>query len=48
MRLDKLFYWLGYNISKHPVTTILLSVCIVGFITSGLMFLSFEVMQIII
>jgi hypothetical protein len=43
MRLDKLFYKLGFKISENPVIVILLTFITVLLILSGLIFLEFEV-----
>jgi hypothetical protein len=43
MKLDKIFYKLGYKISKHPVLVIVLTFITLMLILSGLIFLEFEV-----
>jgi hypothetical protein len=44
MKLDRLFFELGYNISKHPFYTIIISLAVVGILLTGLLFLQFEVL----
>jgi len=43
MKLDKVFYYIGLKIARHPVITIILSLSIMTLICSGLLFLEFEV-----
>jgi hypothetical protein len=47
MKLDKIFYNLGYKISKHPILVTIASLLITGLLMTGLMFLEFEVNKII-
>lgn len=43
MKLDKLFFWVGKKIARHPETVIILSLLSMSIILSGLIFLEFEV-----
>ena len=43
MKLDKLFFWIGKKIARHPETVIILSLLSISIILSGLIFLEFEV-----
>ena len=43
MKLDNLFYRIGYTIAKFPIFTIIISLMVVGIILTGLVFLDFEV-----
>lgn len=44
MKLDRLFFKLGYTISKYPIYTICISLLIVSILLTGLVFLQFEVL----
>ena len=43
MKLDKIFYWIGLNVSKHPILVIIISLTIMTITLGGLMFLEFDV-----
>jgi hypothetical protein len=43
MKLDKIFYWIGYKVSKHPILVIITSLSIMAIILGGIMFLEFDV-----
>lgn len=43
MKLDKIFYWIGLKVSKHPIMVIIISLFIITIIMGGLMFLEFDV-----
>ena len=44
MKLDTLFFQIGFTIAKYPIYTIVITLMIVALILSGLMFLEFEVL----
>ena len=43
MKLDKIFFQIGYTIAKYPIYTIIISLMIVAILLSGLMYLEFDV-----
>jgi hypothetical protein len=43
MKLDKIFYWIGLKVSKHPILVIISSLSIMAIILGGIMFLEFDV-----
>lgn len=43
MKLDKIFYWIGYKVSNHPILVIITSLSIMAVILGGIMFLEFDV-----
>lgn len=43
MRLDRIFYKIGYTIAKYPIYTVIISLMVTTIILSGLVFLDFDV-----
>ncbi len=43
MKLDKIFYWIGLKVSKHPILVIVTSLTFMAILLGGLMFLEFDV-----